>query len=743
MERPDRDTLLLAALSVAAGVVVLFVAVELFPHHSSNHDEGVYLQQAHLLLDGALGFRTPLPDAFRWWFFVEDGATLYSKYQPVVPAMFAVGLAVGAPRLVLAAVGAGVVALVGLLTREAYDGPTGVVAGALVLASPLFLLTTSVFLPYAPTALLNLAFAYAYVRLFRSGGRGWALLAGTATGLAFFARPYTAVLFALPFIAHACLSLWRARGDRPALRWRVERLLPVAVLGTAFVALALAYNLLLTGDPLEFPFLAFAPEDGIGFGHREILGYEREYTPALGLEANARVLWTFATRFVAAPPLGAVAAFAGLGLLARRLRRDRDAARRRVGSLAERFGSGPAATLSDTTIRLLLAGVLLSVVVGNVAFWGNLNVLSDLTDPTDGLIAQFGPFYHYDLLLPLSAFGASALVAGGRRLRALAARRTDRRRAATVLVVVALVVALVAGGAQVAALDGPVEENAEYTERYANAYEPFADGEPEGVVFVPTPYGGWLGHPFQSLYNDAGLDGRTVYALDRSPGRTSPSSTPTPTGTSTATPTGGVDRRAARRYRRRTPAARRAFRRATPRPVRDGRRRHALDRPRRRRERRRDLRRDRNAGRHLRRRVDAHARSGPRHGRRRGQAGARCRRLRRQRRGVRRRHLRAGGRRDRHLPPGGRGRGAGRHRPARLAPGGRGVSAHARLQLRGDVGRRRRLPERRGREPERLVARRREPCPSGPLGRGRCPVRNNLAGTVVETACLTAYGRRR
>ncbi|MFC7236298.1 ArnT family glycosyltransferase [Halosegnis marinus] len=518
MERPDRDTLLLAALSVAAGVVVLFVAVELFPHHSSNHDEGVYLQQAHLLLDGALGFRTPLPDAFRWWFFVEDGATLYSKYQPVVPAMFAVGLAVGAPRLVLAAVGAGVVALVGLLTREAYDGPTGVVAGALVLASPLFLLTTSVFLPYAPTALLNLAFAYAYVRLFRSGGRGWALLAGTATGLAFFARPYTAVLFALPFIAHACLSLWRARGDRPALRWRVERLLPVAVLGTAFVALALAYNLLLTGDPLEFPFLAFAPEDGIGFGHREILGYEREYTPALGLEANARVLWTFATRFVAAPPLGAVAAFAGLGLLARRLRRDRDAARRRVGSLAERFGSGPAATLSDTTIRLLLAGVLLSVVVGNVAFWGNLNVLSDLTDPTDGLIAQFGPFYHYDLLLPLSAFGASALVAGGRRLRALAARRTDRRRAATVLVVVALVVALVAGGAQVAALDGPVEENAEYTERYANAYEPFADGEPEGVVFVPTPYGGWLGHPFQSLYNDAGLDGRTVYALDRSPG---------------------------------------------------------------------------------------------------------------------------------------------------------------------------------------------------------------------------------
>jgi 4-amino-4-deoxy-L-arabinose transferase-like glycosyltransferase len=506
MDRPARDTLALAVLAAVAGAVVFGFATELFPHHSSNHDEGVYLQHARLLLGGELWFTTPLTDAFHWWFFVEDGPRLYSKYQPVVPALFAPGVAVGVPRLVLAVVGAGVAGLVGLLARAAYDGPTGVVAAVLVVLSPLFLLTTSVFLPYAPTSLLNLVFAYGYVRAVRSGRRRWAVVAGVGVGLAFFARPYTAVLFALPFVAHACWLLWTGRSDVDRLRRRFTVLLPVAALGLGFVGLTLAYNVVVVGDPLEFPFLAFAPEDGVGFGRREILGYERDYTLALALEANARVLWTFATRFVAAPPLGTVAAAVGLGLVA---------VRRARGTAAADDPDG--GRLPDHTLRLLFVGVLGSVVVGNLAFWGNLNVLAALSDPTDGLIAQFGPFYHYDLLLPLSALGGAGLVWGWRQLRAVAVPRVGRRRGLAVLLGALLVLAPVAGAAQVAALDGPVEENARYTERFENAYEPFADGEPEGVVFVPTPYGEWLGHPFQALYNDAGLDGETVYALDRAP----------------------------------------------------------------------------------------------------------------------------------------------------------------------------------------------------------------------------------
>ncbi|PSQ19774.1 hypothetical protein BRD04_09710 [Halobacteriales archaeon QS_9_67_17] len=508
MNRPDRDTLLLAAVAAGGGLLVFLVATELFPYGSANHDEGVYLQQAELLLDGRLWFETPLTDAFRWWFFVEDGTRLYSKYQPVVPALFAVGLMAGVPRLVLAVVGAGVVGLVGLLTREAYDGQTALVASALVVASPLYLLSTSVFLPYAPTALLNLVFAYAYVRCVRDGAHAWGVVAGVAVGAAFFARPYTAVLFALPFIGHALWLLWTARDDRGRLLARVGLLGPVAALGVAFVAVTLAYNAVVTGDALLFPYQAFAPADGIGFGRRAILGYEREYTLGLAVEANAQLLWEFATRFVAAPPLGALAAAAGIGRLARRI------ARERADALVT---DGGPERLSATTLRLLFGGVLVSVVVGNVAFWGNLNILADLSDPTDGFAAQFGPFYHYDLLLPLSAFGASGLAWIGRRAHAVATDRLDRRRALALALCVALVATPVVAVAEANALGPPVRENAAHTDRYANAYEPFADGAPEGVVFVPTPYGEWIGHPFQSLRNDPGLDGDTVFALDRTP----------------------------------------------------------------------------------------------------------------------------------------------------------------------------------------------------------------------------------
>ncbi|WP_435194621.1 ArnT family glycosyltransferase [Natronomonas sp. EA1] len=494
MNRDRAAHVALAFLSVLGGLLVLLVAVDLFPYHSSNHDEGVYLQHARLLLGGELWFSTPYTDAFHHWFFVEEGDRLYSKYQPVVPAVFALGVAIGAPRLVLAVVGAGIVALVGLLTREAFDARTGIVASAIVVATPLYLINTALFLPYATTTVLNLSFAYAYVRGVKARSRRWATLAGLAVGLAFFARPYTALLFALPFVVHA---LWTCtREPRAAVRHH----LPTGVLGVAFVGLALAYNLVLTGDALTFPYQAFAPRDGIGFGTREILGYSREYTVSLALEANARVLWEFATRWVAAPPFGAVAALGGLAVATFGLR-----------------GFRPGGfDIAAEDLRVLLAGVVLTVVVGNVAFWGNLNVLASLEDPTDGLIAQMGPFYHYDLLLPLGAFGAVGLLAAFDTLRAAIPFANDQRVRATLLAVL-LVTAPVAAGAQTDALSPVVEENRAYTERYESAYEPFPVESENALVFVPAPYGEWLGHPFQSLYNDPGLDGDVVYALDRRP----------------------------------------------------------------------------------------------------------------------------------------------------------------------------------------------------------------------------------
>ena len=527
MRRPPRETFLLGALALASAALALATSVELFPYHSLNHDEGVYLQQARLLLDGRLWFTAEVPEAVRWWFFVEDGPRLYPKYAPVPAGVFAVGMALGEPRLALAAVTFLNVLLVGLLTAEAFDRRTGVVAGGILAATPLFLVQSATFLPYATTTLFNLGFALGYVRSVRKDSLGYAALAGVSVGLACFARPFTAVLFALPFVLHACYSLLDAALEEnyDVLVRSLVRNGLLGVLGLAGVGVALYYNSLTTGDPFVFPYQAFAPMDGIGFGPREILSYERVYTPALALEANGRVLYAYLTRWSFAPPVGALLAL--FGLLAT------------VGPLADVIGPRAVAREADRVynaydeaLRVTFAGVAVTVAAGNVLFWGNLNVLADLSNPNDGLIAGLGPFYHFDLLLPFSAFTAAGVVVVWRRLRAAAADGGLSTRDTRIALGVVLVAGLAVGGVTtVGALDDPVAEHRAYTDRYEEAYAPFqsrADGDwvggpfgtdpafDDAVVFVPTPYGDWLGHPFQSLLNDGGLDGPVVYALDRS-----------------------------------------------------------------------------------------------------------------------------------------------------------------------------------------------------------------------------------
>lgn len=511
IHRLDAPPLAAAAVALAAAVAVFAVSSTVFAYHSSNHDEGVYLLQAALLLDGQLELRAgELAGAFRPWFFIEDGGRLYPKYTPVPAALFATSMALfGEPRVTLAAVAAANAGLTYLLGATVFDRRIGVVAAVLFAASPLALVTTAAFLPYAPTTALNLLFAVAYLRGVRDGSPVAAGVAGFAIGAAFFARPYTAVLFAAPFIIHAIYSIARSvSADGIGLTEPVRRQGLTALFGLVFVGVTLAYNARMTGSALVFPYEAFAPADGPGFGPREILDHSVTYTPELALTANGYVLRYFATRWFVAGPIGTAAALAGLALAARRWidgwrSRDGDEFERRAG--------------------LALAGLFVTVTAGNVAFWGNYNVLATMSDPTDGLVSQFGPFYHFDLLAPLSVFAALAVVVGWDRGVPAVQSRVERRgsrRAARVAVALLVLVSLV--GASVAAaatVSAPLDRNAAHAEKYEAAYEPVETADLEdALVFVPTPYGDWQNHPFQYLRNDGGLDGSVVYALDRAPG---------------------------------------------------------------------------------------------------------------------------------------------------------------------------------------------------------------------------------
>ncbi len=500
----------LAAVGIAVlvGGFTVWFSAETFPYLSANHDEGVYLQQAELLLAGRLELVAgDLAAAVRPWFFVDDGGRLYPKYAPYPAALYATAIAVaGEARLALGVVAAANVVLVYGIGASAFDRRVGLLAAGLFALAPMTILTTAVFLPYAPTTMLLLGFVWGYLRHQRTATRWSALTAGVAIGLAFFARPFTAVLVATPFIVHA---LWQSLRERRSTEqgWTtpiVRRHAITAAAGAAFVGLTLAYNARMTGSPVVFPYEAFAPLDGIGFGRRAILGHEIDFTLERSIRANAWNLWYLLTRW---GPLGAVGSvLAGIGVITtlRRLYRST-------------WGHGEVA-------RALVLGVMVSVTLGNLAFWGTDNVLGTPTDPTDGLIGLFGPFYHFDLLWVMAIVGAAGLRWTLQRIDAGLGgdgRRwwsTPRHRRA--LVALVLVVAVLAGGGTGVLLAGPLDRHDAQTDRYATAYEPFENRDLENaVVLVPTPSGPWLNHPFQSLRNAPDLQGDVVYAQAGGPQR--------------------------------------------------------------------------------------------------------------------------------------------------------------------------------------------------------------------------------
>ena len=470
-------------MAVLGGLVVFAIAHVVFPYHSINHDEGVYLQQAAMLLEGQLFLNPPVDGPFRPWFFVESEQGLYPKYTPVTAVLFAVGKLLGGFRIALALIATATLAMTYYTVREVFDPQTGVVASVLMLASPLFLVNASVFLSYVPTMLLNLVFAGAYLHADRTGSRRTAAIAGIAVGLAFFSRAYTAVLFATPFIFHALWSL--RRPDRPV----IERVGLTALFGAAGVGATVAYNAVVTGDPLLFPYEAFAPRDGLGFGERQLLDYEQAFTPALSVRVNAEILYVYVTQWAVAGPLGVLAAVVG-------------GWRAWVEGLDGR--------------KLALGAVAVTVPLGNLYFWGTMNMLGSISNPNDGLIRFLGPYYHVDLLVPTVAFGAVGVRFVARRVRERVTERVSAERVRPALAAALLVGATLGTGAAAAAIQPQLADNYTVTETYEEAYEPFGERQLENsVVFLPRTYGNWLNHPFQALRNDPGFDGDVVYSMER------------------------------------------------------------------------------------------------------------------------------------------------------------------------------------------------------------------------------------
>ncbi|HEX2063072.1 MAG TPA: glycosyltransferase family 39 protein [Acidimicrobiales bacterium] len=448
-------------LAAATAVWAVVGSRQVFPYLSDDHDEGLYLLQADALADGHLFPPAPRhPDAFTPWLSVLSEDKYVLKYAPVHASVLAVGVRLGSARWALGLIAAGVVALSYALAREVLgDRKLAAVATAFLALSPLFLLQSTTFLPYCSSLLLLEAFTLFLLRGVRTGRRRTIVLSGFLFGVAVFARPYDALVFAFPL---GLYFLFAQRHDRAALLRNSGRFL----LGAALPLVAmLAYFEAATGSPFRSPFNLLEPQDTLGFGTRKLLPTHPElaFTPERGWYGVVR--YVFLTSFWGFGGLLLVGFFV-VGVVRRRM-------------------TGPQAWLG-------LVGVSFSL--GYLFFWG-----AYATSFRGGLTSLLGPFYFLPVLIPMSLFatkGFSVLWGSDRPMARLAFAA----------------MAVASGYLLVKAVDVNLRLTEDDRRLYASVTEP---PRHPAVVFVPPLYGPHLLHPFAWLRNEPDYDGTTVWALDR------------------------------------------------------------------------------------------------------------------------------------------------------------------------------------------------------------------------------------
>ncbi|MEK7281222.1 MAG: glycosyltransferase family 39 protein, partial [Chloroflexota bacterium] len=469
------------SLGIVTLGLVLLTSQTIFPYLSNNHDESAYLFHARMLEQGKLWGETQASsEFFDGWLIVRDRNKIFSRYAPVFPGLLAASdILFKNMRVALALIGAGTVVTLYLVALELYRRPVALLASIFLMFSPLFLIQSSVFLPYMLSFLLNLLFLLFFLKGVRCSGWVNPLLAGVFIGIGSFSRIYTAFLFGVPVMGYATYLLIRRQISYKTILLMFAGYVPFAVI-------SLAYNYLITGNAFVFPFNVGSPDDRLGFGMRRMLPIYpfQQYSLSVALTSTYAHLNSFMWWIFAGPLMVALLAF---GVLWR----------------------------ADWKRDILLLGVGASILFGNMFQWG----ISAIVD--NGMMKLLGPFYHLDLLLPLCVLGSHGFLQMTRFLRQPWARGADVVRpfegayrdgiSVTGAVVLALTIPLVAVTAYL--LGRALDANFRYTVKHAAIYSPIVNGRLDSaLVFLPTPYGPFIHHPFGYLLNDPSFNGPVVYA---------------------------------------------------------------------------------------------------------------------------------------------------------------------------------------------------------------------------------------
>ncbi len=264
----SRAALLLSLLAVALTYGVSGRVFERIPH---LEDEIAYVWQARVIGQGRLYLPSPPePKSFLVPFVVDYEGRRFGKYPLGWPAVLSLGVRLGLRDWVNPLLAGLSVWLLYRLGRKLLSAPAALLAAALMLTSPFFLLNAASLLSHLWGMTLTLIFALGWVDAFlvppsgSGGARGQPRLAlytaALALGALALSRPFSALGVALPFALHGAYLWWRGGGS---VR---RRLLEFALLAGAVSGLHFVWQYALTGDFWRNPYTLWWEYDRVGFG---------------------------------------------------------------------------------------------------------------------------------------------------------------------------------------------------------------------------------------------------------------------------------------------------------------------------------------------------------------------------------------------------------------------------------------------------------------------------------------------
>lgn len=266
MKRSDLFALFLSLLGVLFSYWTTVRVFEAMPH---IEDEMAYVWQAEVIARGKLSVPTPPSEnSFLVPFVVDYNGQRFGKYPLGWPTMLGLGVLLGARAWVNPLLAGLAVWLTYRLGKRLFGSAVALLAAALTLTSPFFLMNSGSLLSHPFGLVLTGIFALSWLDAWdpeQSAAPGWKrwlplLTAALSLGLLVLTRPMTAVGVALPFALHGLYLLFRSD-------WRLRgRLLVFILLVIALSSLHFVWQYAVTGDPTLNPYTLWWEYDKIGFG---------------------------------------------------------------------------------------------------------------------------------------------------------------------------------------------------------------------------------------------------------------------------------------------------------------------------------------------------------------------------------------------------------------------------------------------------------------------------------------------